>query len=161
VLLRDARFLLALGVVLAASPRWSAPTTCPASSAGGTAGGSEPGPRLECPPMWVLYVYGLLVVVTGVSSLLKGAMWPGTAGILGPALCTFAGSGVRGSFMVGTRGQKLGGLVGGGVFLALGSVLLYLSGYRVSIFGVEIDGVAWGLLGAVLGFVFTPRSAAE
>lgn len=111
--------------------------------------------------MWVMYVFGLLVIVTGGSAILRGATWPGIAGLIGPGLCFWAGSGVKGSLLVGTRGQKIGDLVAGAVFLAAGSAILYQSGYRVLIYSLEIDGVMWGMLGAALGLVFTPRSAAE
>src|SRR5262249_19713369 len=104
---------------------------------------------------------GLVVVVTALSTILKGALWPGVAGLIGPALCFWAGSGVKGSLLVGTRPQKVFGLVAGAVFLAVGTALLWASGYWVTLFGVALGGVAWGLLGAALGFVFTPRSAAE
>jgi hypothetical protein len=109
----------------------------------------------------IIWLYGLLVLVTGIAAIFRGAWWPGAAGLIGPTLCWWAGSGIRGSFMVGTSGQKIGGLVAGAIFASVGLSLLYYSGYWVRLFSVELDGIAWGLLGLAIGFVFTPRSAAE
>jgi hypothetical protein len=112
--------------------------------------------------MWVMYIYGLLVLVTAGSALLTaGLTFPGIAGLAGPALCFWSGSGVKGSLLVGTRSQKIGGLVAGAVFLAAGLAMLYFSGYWVRLWSVELDGVTWGVIGAVLAFIFTPRSMAE
>ena len=56
----------------------------------------------------LLYTYMLLTVLMGISALSKGAIYPGIAGIVGPTLCWFAASGLKGSLMVGTSSQKLG-----------------------------------------------------
>jgi hypothetical protein len=58
----------------------------------------------------LLYIYIALTLVMGISALAKGAIYPGIAGIVGPTLCWFAASGLKGSFMVGSSRQKLGRL---------------------------------------------------
>jgi hypothetical protein len=111
--------------------------------------------------MWIMYVYGVLVVVTAIGALIRGAIWPGAAGLIGPLLCWWAGAGIRGSFMVGSRRQKIGGLIAGAAFTLVGLGVLYLSGYRVIIFSLELGGMAWGLLGTAVGFFCTTREVAE
>jgi hypothetical protein len=68
----------------------------------------------------LIALYMMLTAVMGVSALLKGAIYPGIAGIVGPTLCWFAASGLKGSLMVGTTSQKLGGIGATLVALAVG-----------------------------------------
>lgn len=106
--------------------------------------------------MLIVYVYMLVALVTGVSAMLKGAFWPGLVGALAPIECVLAAGGVRGSLAVGTRSQKIGGLIAGTIGLAIGLVLLYVTGYHVILFGLDLTGAVWGAIGALLGLVFTP-----
>src|SRR5680860_723876 len=99
--------------------------------------------------MWIAYIYGVLVVITGVAAMFKGAIWPGVTGLLGPAFCWWGGCGMYGSLAVGTTGQKIAGLTLGIIFLLIGLGLLGWSGYRVFIYGVEIGGIVWGIVGFV------------
>jgi hypothetical protein len=55
----------------------------------------------------LVYIYMVLTLVMGGSAVWKGALYPGLAGIVGPILCWFAASGLKGSLMVGTSSQKL------------------------------------------------------
>ncbi len=57
----------------------------------------------------LISIYMLLTLVTGVSALWSGAIYAGIAGIVGPTLCWFATSGLKGSLMVGTPQQKVAG----------------------------------------------------
>jgi hypothetical protein len=110
--------------------------------------------------MWIQYIYLVLTVVMGIAAIVKGAVYPGVAGLIGPTLCWFAGSGLKGSLLVGTRSQKLGGLGAAVVFLIIGVGLVYHSGYWVSIFGYDLSGVAWSAIGLAAGFLFTGRKQA-
>lgn len=107
--------------------------------------------------MWVPYTYILLSVIMGIAAIAKGAVYPGIAGLVGPTLCWFAGSGLKGSLSVGTGSQKLGGLAAAIVFLIIGFGVVYHSGYWVSIFGYELTGVAWCAIGLVAGFLLTKK----
>ena len=110
--------------------------------------------------MWVQYTYILLTVIMGIAAIVKGAMYPGIAGLVGPTLCWFAGSGLKGSLLVGTGSQKLGALATAIVFLIIGFGVVYHSGYWVSIFGYDLNGVAWCAMGLVAGFLFTKKTYA-
>ena len=78
--------------------------------------------------MWE-YIYILLTIAMGIAAIFRGGMYPGIAGLVGPTLCRFAGSGLKGSLLVGTGSQKLGGLATAIVFLIIGFGVVYHSGY--------------------------------
>ena len=111
--------------------------------------------------MWVAYIYAVLVIITGGAAIYKGAIWPGITGLIGPAFCWWGGCGMYGSFTVGTGAQKMFGLIAGIVFLLIGLGLLAWTGFWVTIFTLEIDGLIWGGIGFVIGLVGTPKSAAD
>jgi hypothetical protein len=91
--------------------------------------------------MWLLYIYTVLTVVMGIAALTKGAIYPGIAGMIGPTLCWFATSGLKGSLMVGTRAQMVGGLVAALVFACIGVGIVYHSGYWVRLFDYELTPI--------------------
>src|SRR4030095_8009496 len=90
----------------------------------------------------------------------KGAIYPGIAGMIGPTLCWFSGSGLKGSLMVGTRNQKIGGLVAAIAFACVGIGIVYHSGFWIGLFGAELSGPAWCAIGLILGFLATKREHA-
>jgi len=94
------------------------------------------------------------------SALLKGAIYAGVAGLVGPTLCWFAASGLKGSLMIGTPAQKLGGLGAAIVFFAVGLGVVAHSGYWVGLFGHEYSGLTWCAAGIVVGWVSTTRQHA-
>jgi hypothetical protein len=110
--------------------------------------------------MWVQYIYIVLTVAMGIAAIVKGAVYPGIAGLIGPTICWFAGAGLKGSLLVGTGSQKLGGLATAIVFLVIGFGVVYHSGYWVSIFGYDVTGVAWCAIGLAAGFLFTKKKYA-
>lgn len=110
--------------------------------------------------MWIQYIYMVLTVVMGIAAIVKGAVYPGIAGLIGPTMCWFAGSGLKGSLLVGTGSRKLGGLAAAIVFLVIGFGVVYHSGYWVSIFGHKLTGVAWSAIGLAAGFLFTRKNHA-
>lgn len=109
---------------------------------------------------WLIFIYMLLTVAMGISALVKGAIYPGIAGIVGPTLCWFAASGLKGSLMVGTSRQKLVGLGAAIAFVAIGIGIVYHSGYWVGLFGYEFTGVTWCVVGLVAGWITTTRQHA-
>ena len=108
----------------------------------------------------LVYIYMLLTLAMGISALWKGAVYPGIAGIVGPTLCWFAASGLKGSLLVGSSSQKLAGLAAAIAFVAISIGLVYHSGYWVGLFGYEFTGVTWCLVGLVAGWISTTRQHA-
>src|SRR5262245_29435870 len=105
----------------------------------------------------LIYVYMLLTVIMGLSALFKGAIYPGIAGVVGPMLCWWAASGFKGSLIIGTSSQKLGGLIGATVYVAVGIGIVNHSGYWVWLFGYGFTGVTWCLVGLAAGWFGTTR----
>ena len=110
--------------------------------------------------LWLLYIYMLIAVLAGISALVKGAVYAGIAGIVAPMLCWWAASGLKGSLMVGTTSQKIGGLAAAIMFAAVGFGLVYHSGYWVSLLGYDLTGVTWCAIGIVVGFIATKKEHA-
>lgn len=108
----------------------------------------------------LLYIYMLMTVLMGISAAWKGAIYPGVAGIVGPALCWFAASGLKGSLVVGNIAQKLGGVGAAILFVAAGLGIVYHSGYWVALYGYELSGITWCLVGFAVGWISTTRQHA-
>ena len=108
----------------------------------------------------LVYIYTMLSVVMGISALLKGAIYPGIAGIAGPILCWFATSCLKGSLLVGDTKDKLGGLAAGLLFALVGIGIVYHSGYWVGIFSYDFTGVMWCIIGLIAGWVSTTKQHA-
>lgn len=106
-----------------------------------------------------LYIYLLMTVLMGIGVMFKAAVYPGIAGIVGPLLCWWAAAGLTGSLLVGTRSQKLWGLVDAIVFAAVGFGLVYHSGYGVRLFSLELTGVEWCVVGVGIGYLGGKREA--
>lgn len=109
----------------------------------------------------LLFVYILLVLATGISALINGAIYAGIAGIIGPTLCWFAASGLKGSLLVGTSSQKWFGVGAAVLFCAIGVGIVYHSGFWVELFGYSLSGVVWCLVGLAAGWLSTNRQHAE
>jgi hypothetical protein len=109
----------------------------------------------------VIFIYIALTVAMGISALVKGAIYAGIAGIVGPTLCWFAASGLKGSLMVGTSRPKLVGLGAAIAFVAIGIGIVYHSGYWVGLFGYEFTGATWCVVGLVAGWISTTRQHAD
>jgi hypothetical protein len=109
----------------------------------------------------LVFVYTLLTLATGISALVKGSIYPGIAGIIGPTLCWFAASGLKGSLLVGTSSQKLAGAGAAVLFSAIGIGIVYHSGFWIGLFGYSISGVVWCLVGLAAGWLSTTKQHAE
>ncbi len=109
----------------------------------------------------LVYIYVLLTLATGISALVSGATYAGIAGIIGPTLCWFAASGLKGSLLVGTSSQKWGGFSATVLFAAAGVGIVYHSGFWVGLFGYSFSGVVWCLIGLAAGWISTTRKHAE
>src|SRR6266478_102375 len=103
----------------------------------------------------LVYIYMMLTLTVGSLSLWRGAIYPGLAGIAGSTLCWFAASGLKGSLMVGTSLQTLGGLGAAIAFVVVGVGIVYHSGFWVGLFGYKFTGVTWCLVGLVAGWIST------
>ncbi len=108
----------------------------------------------------MLNVYMLMTLIMAVSAIWNGAIYAGFAGIVGPTLCWAAACGLKGSLLVGTSPEKLGGLGAAIAFVAVGIGMVYHAGYRVFIFEYEFTGITWCLIGLAVGWIITTREKA-
>lgn len=109
----------------------------------------------------LIYIYMLLTLATRGAALWNGAIYAGIAGIIGPTMCWFAASGLKGSLIVGTSPQKIAGFIAALLFVTVGMGIVYHSGFWVGFFGFRFSGVIWCLIGLVAGWISTKRWHAE
>jgi hypothetical protein len=108
----------------------------------------------------LIYAYMVLTLLAGLLAIWRDGALAGIAGIIGPTLCWFAASGLKGSLLMGDSQQKLGGLGGAVATVAAGAGMVYYTGYLVEIWSLAIDGVIWCVVGFITSWISTTRSQA-
>jgi len=106
----------------------------------------------------LVYFYSLLSIFIGISDIWHGAVYPGLSVIVGPIMCWWAASGLKGSLVIGTKLQKLFGLGAAVIFVTIGMGIVYHSGIVVNIIGFKFSGIIWCIIGLALGWINTTRS---
>ncbi len=99
---------------------------------------------------WLFYIYLVITVVITVAMMLRGQVGYGLALLGASALGFVGGSGIQGSRYAGT-GKA--GLALGVVIFAVGLVIAYTSGVRLRLFGIDLPGVAWVIIGFVVSYL--------
>jgi hypothetical protein len=108
----------------------------------------------------VIYMYMLLTLVTGLWAIWQGEILAGIAGIVGPTLCWFAASSLKGSLLMGDSRQKLGASAGATVVIAAALGSVYYADYWIELWSLAISGVIWCGVGFIVGWVSTTPSQA-
>ncbi len=111
--------------------------------------------------VFVIYAYVLVTILTGIAAMMKGAVLPGIAGIVGGGMSAWAGSGLKGSLVVGDAGQRIAGALMAALFVSAGTGLAYYSGFRIGLWGVDFSGSAWCIVGLCIAYLFTADKFAE
>ena len=111
--------------------------------------------------VFVIYAYVLVTILTGIAAMMKGAVLPGIAGIVGGGMSAWAGSGLKGSLVVGDAGQRIAGALMAALFVSAGTGLVYYSGFRIGLWGVDFSGSAWCIVGLCIAYLFTADKFAE
>src|SRR5713101_5783212 len=111
--------------------------------------------------VFVIYAYVLVTILTGIAAMMKGAVLPGIAGIVGGGMSAWAGSGLKGSLVVGDAGQRIAGALMAALFVSAGTGLVYYSGFRIGLWGVDFSGWAWCIVGLCIAYLFTADKFAE
>jgi len=108
---------------------------------------------------WPIFIYFIISIILAVASFFR----TGTS----VALCLFgtsmislvAAGGLKFGILWGDRAQKIGvPLV---AILLLGFAYWLSSGFSVQIFGYQLSGLTWGIIGAVIGLIFVDRKLAS
>jgi hypothetical protein len=73
--------------------------------------------------VFVIYAYVLVTILTGIAAMMKGAVLPGIAGIVGGGMSAWAESGLKGSLVVGDAGQRIAGALMAALFVSAGTGL--------------------------------------
>jgi len=104
-----------------------------------------------------LYAYFLVSAAAAFDAWSKAGA--GTAGALFGAsmLAWFGGSGLRGSLIAGNKSQKISGMVFAAIFFYGAHWLATSPGFVVGLFGNQIGGGLWWLIGAAIGFIATSK----
>jgi len=85
----------------------------------------------------LIYIYTLLTFAMGISALWKGAAYPGIAGIVGPTLCVGSRFWPERFAYGWNLPSKARGIGCGSRLVAVGSGIVYHSGYWIGLFGYD------------------------
>jgi hypothetical protein len=108
----------------------------------------------------ILMVYIFISLICGIDAWRNAGWFVGVSALLAPMLAWWAGSGFRGSLLVGDKTQKIAGLLMAIIFLGVAHWLANESGFIVGLFGISFGGGVWYLIGAVIGFIATNKKDA-
>lgn len=103
------------------------------------------------------FLYFLVVIITTFGTIENEPLSVVVAGFIAPLIAWFGGAGLRGSFNVGDRKQKITGLVLGLIFLTISLAWLNYSNYWVIFFDIQISGPLWGFFGFLIGLIFATK----
>lgn len=105
--------------------------------------------------------YLTLAILGGIYARGNNPVLAAIAGIVGPCLCFYSTATIKGVFLLrGTAEGKRGGLILGLLGEVASLVMLWKTGVWIN-FGIKINGVVWGLLGGLIGLIFTTKKMVE
>lgn len=105
--------------------------------------------------------YAFIVIFAGVASFGDIAISTSISGIIAPLIAWFGGSGLRGSFNVGTKKEKITGLIAGLVFLTISLFWINYTGYWITMWDVSFSGPLWVTIGFLVGLIFSTKKHSE
>ena len=76
---------------------------------------------------------------------------------IAPLISWWGGSGMRGSFNIGNKAQKIGGFISGLVFLMIGVFWMWYVKAYVLTHGYYLNGEEWAIIGFLIGLIFTSK----
>jgi len=106
-------------------------------------------------------MYLIIVIFTGISSFGDTSISVSISGMIAPIIAWFGGSGLRGSFNIGDKKQKITGFIAGLVFLGISLFWINYTGYSVKMLDIVISGPMWLLLGFIIGLLFSTKKHSE
>ena len=101
--------------------------------------------------------YIIITIVAGIAAFGNASIGVIASGILAPLIAWFGGSGLRGSFNVGDNSQKITGFILGAIALAISYFWINYTGYWIQVFGIEMTGVVWIVIGFLVGLIFSTK----
>ena len=106
-------------------------------------------------------IYLVAVIFTGIASFGDTSISASISGIIAPIIAWFGGSGLRGSFNVGDKKQKITGFLAGLVFLTIGLFWINYTGYWIKMGDIQISGLLWAIIGFLIGLIFSTKKHSE
>ena len=105
--------------------------------------------------------YVVIAIILAITSFGNISVSASISGILAPIIAWFGGSGLRGSFNVGDKKQKITGFIAGIVFLAISLFWINYTGYWIKMGDIQISGPLWAVLGFLIGLIFSTKKHSE
>ena len=107
------------------------------------------------------FIYIVMAVVIAILSFGDISTSASISGVIAPIIAWFGGSGLRGSFNVGDKKQKMAGLLAGIVFLVISLFWINYTNYFIKVSNTEVSGPVWSFLGFLVGFAFSTKKHSE
>jgi len=108
--------------------------------------------------IWIGYL--LISIAASIHAFINVGWMLGGGIFLASTLGWWAGSGLKGSILVGDKSQKIGGLITATVFLVMAHFIARYTAFSVGIGSIEIGGGIWYITGFIIGFFATTKKDA-
>lgn len=108
--------------------------------------------------VWIGYL--LISIIASIHAFINVGWMVGSGIFFASTLGWWAGSGLKGSLLVGDKSQKIGGLISATILLILAHFTASYTAFSVGLGSVEIGGGAWYIIGFVIGFLATTKKDA-
>ena len=105
--------------------------------------------------------YVVIAIILAITSFGNISISAFISGILAPIIAWFGGSGLRGSFNVGDKKQKITGFIAGVIFVAISLFWTNYTNYFVRITDLEMSGPIWCFIGFLVGLLFSTKKHSE
>jgi hypothetical protein len=110
--------------------------------------------------LWI--IYGFITIAAGIQVIIKGSVGSGAGALVACAISLIASCTLVSCFLARHEqhysAKDLGIIAVIAVSLALvGLALMRWSDFRLTLYGVEISGIQWALVGSVVGLITAKR----
>jgi hypothetical protein len=111
---------------------------------------------------WLTFIYALVTIATGIQVILNRSVGHGAGALVACGICLIASSTLVSCFLARHEqhysAKNLGIIAVVAVSLTLGGLaLMRWSRFRLNLYGIEISGMQWALVGSVVGLITAKR----
>ena len=104
--------------------------------------------------------YVFLSLMIGISIIGVTSLSVIVSAIIAPILAWWGGAGLKGALYFKPK-DKMFGVAMGGVFLLIAILWVYITKFKVVLYGTTLSGSLWVTFGFIIGFVFTQKKDTE
>jgi hypothetical protein len=106
----------------------------------------------------LIIIYAFITILVAIQVILNRSIGIGTGALAASAICVIASSALCSSILARDElkysAKDLGVIAVIAVLLTLvGLALMRWSGFRLTLYGIEISGIQWALVGSVVGLI--------